>query len=171
MIRFARKLVVQFGNLLPLDFANCTTSKARHNVELSNTLVLARGTRFSLRLDMLCHELVEHGGQALIGLRLVAITCRIASKSDLSEQPLSLKPGSGGRQLSVLADSDAPRAALASANPVLNEIDLPARRCDFETKARKLIIPEVCIFRGRMGRIHGPFGNASGLPYCAPPLG
>src|SRR5262249_15950733 len=130
---------MQLGNVLALDVADGTTPKVRHDVELGNPLVLASGTGLSLRLDMLCHELVEHGSQSLVGFRLVPVTCRIASKGDLSKQPLGFNACSRGCQFAVLADGDAACAALASSKPILNEIDLPACRCDFETKARKLI--------------------------------
>jgi hypothetical protein len=59
---------MQLGNVLALDGANWSSPKAWHNIELSDTLVLASSTRLSLRLYMLCHELVEHHGQRFVSL-------------------------------------------------------------------------------------------------------
>src|SRR6476620_9709234 len=153
--------MMELGNVLALDVTDGTAPKARQDVELGNPLILASGTGLSLRLDMLCRELVEHRGQTLVSLSLVPLACRIASKGDLSKQSLSFNAGTCGRQFPVLTDGDAACAALASSKPILNEIDLPACRCDLETKAGKLVVLEIGISGGGTDRVYGPFGDAS----------
>ena len=69
---------------------------------------------------MFRHELVEHHSQRLIGLAVVAVTGGVVPKSDFSKQPPSLAACSRRRQLSMLADGDAARAAFASSELVLD---------------------------------------------------
>jgi hypothetical protein len=69
------KLVMQLRNVLARDFAEKAPPDPWQDVKFGDALVLPSSARFTLWLDMLCEELVEHGAKTLISPRLVTVAC------------------------------------------------------------------------------------------------
>ena len=89
--------------------------------------VFGCGTYLQLVLDMFLEELRQKFAQFLRPTHLVQGGCWIPTCSDLSQEMLRPRSGLIGRHDAMQADGNSACAALPASEPILHEIDFPAR--------------------------------------------
>jgi hypothetical protein len=101
--------------------------------------------------------LIEHQGQRLVGLRLVAFGGGVAASGNLAQQALGFPSGKGRRDLPMPSEGDTACPPFAPSELILNEVNLAARWRHLEPKAMQFPVPKVAVDLAGFGSIYSPF--------------
>ncbi len=160
---------VQFGDVRSLHIGDGSAAEVRADIKASQSPILARGAGSQFRIDMLDEELVQEAAKGRsLGIRPL-VAGRIASRRYLPQQPLGLGARLVRRQDAMVPEGHTPRSALATADPVLDQVDLAAGRRDLEAEAAKFVVPEVTVGRPWTGRVHRSLHDARDRHVRSPP--